>query len=56
MRDYIVAQRRFAETEDPHGLAELAGIAEGFGLDEEELFLHLHLGTLRDLAGRLLGR
>jgi isopenicillin-N N-acyltransferase like protein len=49
-RDYIVAQRRFAETEDPDGLSELAGIAEGFGLDEEELFLHLHLGTLRDLA------
>jgi len=50
MQDYVAAQRRHAETHDPDGMAELAGIAEGFGLPEESLFLHLHLGTLRDFA------
>ena len=50
MRDYVAAQRRFAESHDPHGMAELRGIAEGFELDEEALFLHLHLGTLRDFG------
>lgn len=50
MRDYVTAQRRYAEQHDPDGMAELAGIAEGFGLPEEALFLHLHLGTLRDFA------
>lgn len=48
---YLDAQRRFHETHDPNGMAELAGIAAGFGLPVEELFVHLHLGTLRDLAG-----
>jgi len=48
-RDYLRAQRAFHEEHDPHGMAELGGIAEGFGLDPDELFMHLHLGTLRDL-------
>lgn len=48
---YVAGQRRFAEDADPEGMAELAGIAEGFDLPLDELFLHLHLGTLRDLAG-----
>lgn len=48
-RDYLEAQRAFHEEHDPAGMAELAGIAEGFGLDFSELFTHLHLGTLRDL-------
>ena len=46
---YLRAQRAFHETHDPQGMAELGGIAEGFGLDPDELFAHLHLGTLRDL-------
>lgn len=50
MLEYVVAQRRHAELHDPNGMAELAGISEGFGLPEEELFLHLHLGTLRDFS------
>jgi hypothetical protein len=50
MQDYVAAQRRHAERHDPDGMAELAGIAVGFGLSEEMLFLHLHLGTLRDFA------
>ncbi len=48
-RDYLRAQRAFHEEHDPHGMAELGGIAEGFGLDPDDLFTHLHLGTLRDL-------
>lgn len=48
---YLDAQRAFHETHDPHGMAELVGIAAGFGLPVDELFVHLHLGTLRDLAG-----
>ncbi|MGP9791530.1 C45 family autoproteolytic acyltransferase/hydrolase [Salinarimonas sp. NSM] len=50
MLTYVATQHRFHRTHDPDGMAELAGIAEGFGLPEETLFLHLHLGTLRDLT------
>jgi len=46
---YLAAQRAFHDMHDPAGMAELGGIAEGFGLDAGELFVHLHLGTLRDL-------
>ncbi len=46
---YVRAQRAFHEAHDPQGMAELGGIAEGFGLDLDGLFAHLHLGTLRDL-------
>lgn len=48
-RDYLARQRAFHLAHDPDGMAELAGIAEGFGLSEDELFTHLHLGTLNDL-------
>ncbi|WP_349357514.1 C45 family peptidase [Stappia sp.] len=47
---YLAAQRDFAETQDPASMEELRGIAEGFGLDLDDLFAHLHLGILRDLA------
>lgn len=47
--DYLAAQREFHEACDPHGMAELHGIAAAFDLPVEELFVHLHLGTLRDL-------
>lgn len=50
MLDYVAAQHRFHMAHDPAGMAELAGIAQGFGLPEETLFVHLHLGTLRDLT------
>lgn len=48
---YLAAQRDFIQAADPAGMAELAGIAEGFGLSEPDLFQHLHLGTLRDIKG-----
>ncbi|PQO24141.1 hypothetical protein C2I36_04345 [Rhodobacteraceae bacterium WD3A24] len=49
-RDYLAAQHSFAAAHDPHGLAELEGIAEGFGIVAETLFAHQHLGMLRDVA------
>lgn len=48
---YVAAQHSFHAAADPGGMAELQGVASGFGLDAQELFLHLHLGTLRDLKG-----
>lgn len=50
VRAYLVAQRRFAEMHDPWSLAELSGIAEGFGLDMDALFDHLHLRIVGDLG------
>lgn len=47
-QSYLQAQREFAEIHDPQSLAELKGIAEGYGLEEKLLFEHLHLGVLRD--------
>lgn len=47
--DYLARQRAFHAEHDPEGMTELSGIAEGFGLSEDDLFAHLHLGTLRDL-------
>ncbi|WP_425418462.1 C45 family autoproteolytic acyltransferase/hydolase [Oricola indica] len=47
---YLIAQKAYAEENDPHSMAELAGIADGFGIAFDDLFTHLHLGTLGDLA------
>lgn len=49
-QDYLDDQRRFAERHCPNALAEVAGIAEGFGIPEHEVFAHLYIGTLTDLA------
>lgn len=48
---FVALQRQFHEMQDPHGMAELRGIARGFALDPDDLFLHLHLGTIRSLKG-----
>lgn len=49
--DYVAAQERLHREIDPEGMAEVEGIATGFGFAFSDLFLHLHLGTLRDLKG-----
>lgn len=49
--EYLRSQHVFHAHVDPEGLAELEGIAAGFGFDPAEMFAHLHLGTLRDLKG-----
>jgi predicted choloylglycine hydrolase len=46
---YLAAQYALAQANDPQSLAEVRGIAKGFDLSEQDLFAHLHLGTLRDL-------
>ncbi|MFC3166282.1 C45 family autoproteolytic acyltransferase/hydolase [Ciceribacter thiooxidans] len=46
---YVEAQRAFLTANDPDTMAELAGIAEGFGVPEDDLFVHQHLTVLRDL-------
>lgn len=52
---FLCRQRAFLLDHDPQTMAELAGIAEGFGLPEDDLFIHQHLSLLRDLskAGQL---
>ena len=49
-RRYLDEQRAFAERNCANAMAELAGIADGFGIAEEDLFEHLYLGTLKDLS------
>ncbi len=51
-RAFLAAQRDATARLAPEALAELAGIAEGFGLDADEVFVFLHLGCLADLAAR----
>lgn len=46
---YLSDQYAFTQANDPHSMAEIRGIAEGLDLSEQDLFAHLHLGTLRDL-------
>jgi isopenicillin-N N-acyltransferase-like protein len=47
---FLDAQRRFAERACANAMAELSGVADGFGIAEEDIFAHLHLGTLKDLS------
>lgn len=47
---YLAAQRRFVEEHDPESLAEVSGIAEGFGLEVDDLFAHLHMRIIGDLG------
>lgn len=49
-RDFLADQRRLTAGLMPEALAEVAGIAAGFGVAEDDLFSYLHLGTLADLA------
>ncbi len=46
---YLDAQWDFASTHDPDGMAELAGIASGYGLDPRALFAFMHAGQLSGL-------
>lgn len=49
-RAFLAAQRDATARLAPEALAEIAGIAEGFDLDADEVFVFLHLGCLADLA------
>jgi hypothetical protein len=50
MTRFLDAQRDATATLAPEADAEIAGIAEGFGLDAAEVFVFLHLGCLADIA------
>lgn len=47
---FLAAQHAATERLAPEALAEIGGIAEGFGLDAAEVFDFLHIGCLNDLA------
>ncbi|GAB4179418.1 MAG: hypothetical protein OHK0024_17780 [Thalassobaculales bacterium] len=47
---FLSRQHAFAGSADPEGLAEVAGIADGFGIAPRRLFDYLHLGLAADLA------
>jgi isopenicillin-N N-acyltransferase like protein len=47
---FLAAQQDATERLAPEALAEIAGIAEGFGLTPQEIFTFLHLGCIADLA------
>src|SRR3546814_10270241 len=51
IRGYLTRQWDFASAECAEELAELTGVAEGFGLAPGDLFDFLHLGIVADLAG-----
>jgi isopenicillin-N N-acyltransferase-like protein len=50
LRTYLEAQWRFHEAQAPDELAEMTGVAEGYGIDARTLFAYLHLGVLGDLG------
>ena len=49
VRRFLAAQWEFAGTHDAEGMAEMHGIAEGYGLDPRDLFAFLHAGQLSGL-------
>lgn len=49
-QQYLEAQYDFAVHASPNAIAELSGIADGFKISEADLFSHLHLGILGDMA------
>ena len=46
---FLAAQWDFARREDAHGMAEMDGVAEGYGLSPRDLFAFLHAGQLTGL-------
>jgi len=46
----LAACREVVAREAPEALAEIGGLAAGYGIDPDELFAYLHLGVLADLA------
>lgn len=47
---HLARQWEFAERHDAEGLAELAGVADGYGLAPADLFAFLHAGQLAGLT------
>lgn len=52
VRSFLAAQRLATRRLYPEVLEEIAGLARGFGLEEERLFAFLHASTIVDLVER----
>ncbi len=50
IRSFLAEQRAATERLYPEVLAEIAGIADGFGIDAARLFAFLHAATIADLV------
>ncbi|MGE5339415.1 MAG: C45 family autoproteolytic acyltransferase/hydrolase [Gemmatimonadota bacterium] len=50
VRAYMEDQWRYHEQHAPDELAEMRGVAQGYGIAERDLFAYLHLGVVGDLA------
>jgi len=53
--DFLSAQWDFMDTRAPDQLAQVRGIAEGYGIAAHDLFAYLHLGLIEDAEGTYLG-
>lgn len=51
---FLSAQWEFIGERAPGQLAQLQGIAEGYGIEARDLFAYLHLGLIEDADGRSL--
>lgn len=49
-QDYLGRQFRFCRDACPAAMAEVAGIATGFDIPEDDVFTYLHCGILTDIA------
>jgi isopenicillin-N N-acyltransferase-like protein len=49
VQNFLAAQWDFAQRHDPEGMAEMDGVAEGYGVDPRGLFAFLHVGQLSGL-------
>lgn len=49
--DYLSAQWKFMAERAPGQLAQVRGIAEGYGIEVDDLFAYLHLGLIEDSDG-----
>lgn len=49
--DYLSAQWKFLDQRAPGQLAQIQGIAEGYGIEADDLFAYLHLGLIEDADG-----
>lgn len=48
--EFLAAQRAATALLAPEAMEEISGIAAGFGLDADEVFVFLHLGCIADVA------
>jgi len=52
VQSFLDSQWAFTEQQSPESLAEITGIAEGYGVQSKDLFAYLHLGVIDDRIGQ----